>query len=39
MPDVLAWTLVLVVINIASQAGVGQIEKRLMHWRPEASIG
>jgi NitT/TauT family transport system permease protein len=39
MPDVLAWTLVLVVINIASQAGVGQIEKRLMHWRPEPSIG
>jgi len=38
MPEVLAWTLILVVINIASQAGVGAIEKRLMHWRPEASL-
>jgi len=39
MPEVLAWTLVLVVINIASQAGVGQLEKRLLRWRPEASLG
>jgi NitT/TauT family transport system permease protein len=39
MPDVLAWTLVLVAINIGSQAGVGAIEKKLLHWRQEASLG
>jgi NitT/TauT family transport system permease protein len=38
MPEVLAWTLILVVINIASQAGVGSIERRLLHWRPEVAL-
>lgn len=38
MPDVLAWTLILVVINIGSQAGVSRLERRLLHWRPDVAI-
>jgi NitT/TauT family transport system permease protein len=38
MPEVLAWTLILVVINIASQAGVSSFERRLLHWRPDVAI-
>lgn len=38
MPEVLAWTLILVVINIASQSGVSRLERRLLHWRPEVAI-
>jgi NitT/TauT family transport system permease protein len=38
MPDVLAWTLILVVINVASQAAVGAVEGRLLQWRPEVAL-
>lgn len=35
---VLAWTVFLVILNMLLQLAVTQVEKRLLRWRPEASV-
>ena len=36
--QVLAWTIFLVVFNLAVQGAVALLEKRLLKWRPEANV-
>jgi NitT/TauT family transport system permease protein len=38
MEDVLAWTMLLVIMNLLAQGGVGLAEKYLLRWRDEASV-
>ncbi|KAB2912341.1 MAG: ABC transporter permease subunit [Hyphomicrobiaceae bacterium] len=35
---VLAWTLLLVILNLALQAAIASIDKALLKWRPEAAV-
>ena len=36
--QVLAWTIFLVILNLVVQAAVELLEKRMLKWRPEASV-
>lgn len=36
--QVLGWTLLLVILNLALQSAIGAIEKALLKWRPQASV-
>ena len=36
--QVLAWTIFLVVFNLAVQGAVALLEKTLLRWRPEANV-
>lgn len=36
--DVLAWTVLLVILNLALQAAITGVERRLLNWRPETEI-
>ncbi len=38
MEDILAWTVLLVILNVALQALIGLAEKRLLHWRGEVQV-
>jgi NitT/TauT family transport system permease protein len=38
MQSVIAWTVLLIAINLAAQGTVGLVEKRLMRWRDEAVV-
>jgi NitT/TauT family transport system permease protein len=38
MESVLAWTMLLVIMNLAAQSCVGLIEKYLLRWRDEAAV-
>jgi NitT/TauT family transport system permease protein len=38
MDDVIAWTVVLVVLNLLMQSGVTVLERRLLRWRDEAAM-
>jgi hypothetical protein len=38
MEGVIAWTIVLVVVNLGIQALVAAAEKPLLRWRPEVAV-
>jgi NitT/TauT family transport system permease protein len=38
MDDVVAWTVLLVVLNLLIQAAVTVLERRMLRWRDEASL-
>ncbi|MGZ3410897.1 MAG: ABC transporter permease [Xanthobacteraceae bacterium] len=38
MESVIAWTVLLILINLLAQGTVGLLEKRLLRWRDEASV-
>lgn len=38
MDVVLAWTVLLVSVNLLAQAGVGWIERRVLKWRPDVEV-
>jgi NitT/TauT family transport system permease protein len=38
MDEVLAWTILLVILNVTIQALVSAAERRLMRWRPEVAV-
>jgi ABC-type nitrate/sulfonate/bicarbonate transport system permease component len=38
MEDVLAWTMLLVIMNLLAQGAVGLAETYLLRWRDEASV-
>lgn len=38
MDVVLAWTVLLVSVNLLAQAGVGLIERRVLKWRPDVEV-
>jgi NitT/TauT family transport system permease protein len=38
MEGVIAWTVILVVLNLLIQALVAAVEKSLLHWRPEVTV-
>lgn len=38
MQGVIAWTVVLIIVNLGVQALVAQAEKRLLNWRPEVQV-
>jgi NitT/TauT family transport system permease protein len=38
MDDILAWTVLLVVLNIVLQGLIGLVERRLLSWRAEVSV-
>lgn len=38
MDVVLAWTVLLVTVNLLAQAGVGMVERRVLKWRPDVEV-
>ena len=38
MQGVIAWTVLLVIVNLVIQAGVARTEKHLLKWRPEVTV-
>ena len=38
MDVVLAWTVLLVTLNLVAQSGVGVLERRLLKWRPDIEV-
>lgn len=38
MDVVLAWTVLLVTVNLLAQAGVGMVERRVLNWRPDVEV-
>ncbi|MGD1066719.1 MAG: ABC transporter permease subunit [Vulcanimicrobiaceae bacterium] len=38
MDDILAWTVLLVILNVVLQALIGLVERRLLHWRGEVAV-